>query len=117
MRLNHEKVRELARKRSTTLTGVLRAAGVSRTAYYSLVSRPDILPRTVRALADALEVGPSEFLDEVRTSPVQRRRLARARTVCAAHPGANFHNVWHTLTLLELPPIERLARSLRRARA
>ena len=117
MKINHEQARELARQRGRSLTAVLRDAGVSRTAYYSLVRRPDILPRSVRALAAALEVEPSAFLDEESTLGTRQRRLRRAREICAAHGDADFHNVWHTLILLEQPPIERLNRSLRRARS
>ena len=44
------------------------------------------------------------------------RRIQEAQAVCEAHPSASFENVWHALTLLELPPIERLNRSLLRGR-
>jgi len=44
-------------------------------------------------------------------------RLREAERICAAHPEAAFENVWHTLILLELPPLERLNRGLMRGRA
>lgn len=44
------------------------------------------------------------------------RRIQEVRAICAANPLASFENVWHTLTLLDLPPIERLNRSLLRGR-
>ena len=43
--------------------------------------------------------------------------VARARRICAECPEASFENVWHTLALLEMEPIERLNRSLTRGRA
>ena len=46
-----------------------------------------------------------------------RRLSARVRKVLVAHPHANADNVRHTLILLELPPLERLQRSLIRGRA
>jgi hypothetical protein len=58
-------------------------------------------------------VGPAA--DDVRDRALERRRKALA--VCAAEPQASFENVWHTLILLELAPIERLNRSLIRGRA
>jgi hypothetical protein len=42
---------------------------------------------------------------------------ARVDKVLAAHPDADRDNVRHTLILLELPPFERLQRSLIRGRA
>jgi hypothetical protein len=53
--------------------------------------------------------------DEVLDRALERR--GKALAICAAEPGASFENVWHTLILLELDPIERLNRSLIRGRA
>ncbi len=46
-----------------------------------------------------------------------RRLSARVEHVLALHPEADPDNVRHTLILLELPPLERLQRSLIRGRA
>jgi hypothetical protein len=46
-----------------------------------------------------------------------RRLSARVKKVLAEHPDADPDNVRHTLILLELPPLERLQRSLIRGRA
>lgn len=53
---------------------------------------------------------------------VKARRWAlrlskRVAEVLAAHPNADPDNVRHTLILLEMPPVERLQRSLIRGRA
>jgi len=45
------------------------------------------------------------------------RLSARVEKIVAANPGADPDNVRHTLILLELPPWERLQRSLIRGRA
>jgi hypothetical protein len=52
---------------------------------------------------------------DARDIALDRRR--KALKVCASDPRASFENVWHTLILLELDPIERLNRSLIRGRA
>jgi hypothetical protein len=46
-----------------------------------------------------------------------RRLLTRVEKVLAMNPDADPDNVRHTLILLELPPLERLQRSLIRGRA
>ena len=69
-------------------------------------------------MARMLDVAPSSILEEEppATARVQVL-LAKARTVLAREPRATFENVWHTLVLLDETPIERLRRSLLRARA
>ena len=118
MKLDADMARELARRQGLTLSEVLRRAGVSRTAFYSLARRPSVVPRTVTAVARVLGLPPSRLLRE--TPDVVRDRaldLAReARRIHARHRGSDFANLWHTLNLLELTPAERLARSLVRGR-
>jgi hypothetical protein len=46
-----------------------------------------------------------------------RQLSARVKKILAAHPDADPDTVRHTLILLELPPLERLQRSLIRGRA
>jgi len=46
-----------------------------------------------------------------------QRLVDSVRAVLAARPEADPDNVRHTLILLELPPLERLRRSLTRGRA
>jgi len=45
------------------------------------------------------------------------RLIASVQAVLAQHPHADPDNVRHTLILLELPPLERLRRSLTRGRS
>jgi hypothetical protein len=45
-----------------------------------------------------------------------RARLRLARKICKAHPEVTFQNFWHTLTLLDMTPVQRLEGSLRRGR-
>ncbi len=46
-----------------------------------------------------------------------RRLGRRVEEILAVHPNADRDNIRHTLILLELPPLERLQRSLIRGRA
>ena len=68
-------------------------------------------------MARMLDVAPSSILEEQPPATARAQvSLAKARTVLARNPGAMFENVWHTLVLLDETPIERLRRSLLRAR-
>jgi transcriptional regulator with XRE-family HTH domain len=117
VRLSVERIRRLCARRGLSLEAFLDAAGVSRTAYYSLARRPSILPRSVQAMARMLQVVPSSILQEDPPAAARAEALlAEARAVLKSHPRATFENVWHTLVLLDEAPIERLRRSLLRAR-
>jgi hypothetical protein len=101
-----------------TLSGLLSRAGVSRTAYYSLARRSTVLPRSIHALAATLGLAPSAILEEpAAETETAMARLELARAICAREPEADLDTVRHTLALLDLPPIERLNRSLIRGRA
>lgn len=119
MKLSGTKVRSLSRQQGESLSEVLRRAGVSRTAYYSLVRRDSVLPKTILALAAALGVPSSEILESTLPSvgAEHQRRLHEARAIVATSPDTSFENVWHALCLLDLAPTERLNRSLIRGRA
>lgn len=118
MRLSADRIKRLCTRRHLSLQAFLESAGVSRTAYYSLVRRPSLLPRSVQAMARALGVDPSALVEEASHEALRSQALlARAREVLQRHPEAAFENVWHTLVLLDMPPIERLRRSLLRGRA
>ena len=111
MKLSIAKVRRLGREQDLSLTRLLERAGVSRTAFYSLARREAVFPKTIHAIARTLKVSPLQILEQ----PL--RRLERARKISASATGVDFQNVWHTLALLELPPAERLDRSLLRGRS
>jgi lambda repressor-like predicted transcriptional regulator len=119
VRLDRDRIRDLARERGYSLAGLLRSADVSRTAYYSLVRRPSVVPGTVRALARTLGVPAREIFRDDGGSAIERGalRVTEARAICRNAAGASFDGVWHALCLLDLPPIERLQRSLTRGRA
>jgi len=117
VKLDHPRIRRLARERGMSLSDLLSRARVSRTAYYSLARRSTVLPRSIHALAATLDLPPSAILEEP-TSELESAmsRVERARAICAREPQADFDTVRHTLALLDLPPLERLNRSLVRGR-
>jgi transcriptional regulator with XRE-family HTH domain len=118
MKLDEEAIRRRCAARGLPLSSVLREAGVSRTAYYSLRRRASILPKTVLRLAAALDAPASELLDESSSEEKRaRRRVDTAKRIAGESSGTSFENVWHTLALLDEPPSERLNRALRRGRA
>ncbi len=118
MKLSPEKLRHLCKKRGLTLSGVLRKARVSRSAFYSLPLKEDtVFPRSVRVVADLLGVSPSAFLEEESEAIRKARLLARnVAKVAAKYPGIDLDNVRHTFLLLEEYPVVRLRRALTRAR-
>jgi transcriptional regulator with XRE-family HTH domain len=118
MRLDAEAIRRRCEARGIPLSRVLRDAGVSRTAYYSLNRRESVLPKTVLRLAAALDAPASQLLDESLSEERRaRRRVEAAKRIAGKSSGPSFENVWHTLALLDEPPSERLNRALRRGRA
>ncbi len=111
-------VKKACANRNLLLKDALAGAGVSRTAYYSLLRNDSVLPTSLLALADFLEIKPAELLEDT-SGPGLRARLLlrRLERILARHPEADRENVRHTLLLLEEPPEDRLERGLRRGRA
>ena len=54
--------------------------------------------------------------EELKLQRWARELAVSVQEVLKDHPGADPDNVRHTLILLELPPVERLRRSLTRGR-
>jgi transcriptional regulator with XRE-family HTH domain len=118
MKLLGTAVKNLCDKRGIGLNELLRGAGVSRTAYYSLARKDSVLPKSIRAIARQLNVRPSEFLEE--ESRAEQRALAvmaNVQAVMQDHPDLNPDNIRHTLLLLHEKPVDRLRRALLRAQA
>ncbi len=117
MRISSEKLRTLCRDRRIQLKDLLKEAGVSRTAYYSLTRKESVLPKSVCRVAQQLGVSPSLFLVE-EDEAVRRIRVLQARTgeICRRHPGCDRDVVFRTLLNLDSTPVERLRKALSRAR-
>lgn len=116
MRLNRLRIEDLCRDHGMNVGQLLRKAGVSRTAYYALARRQELLPGTIRKLARTLGVGAAELLDDDEQAAAEMRRLAEeADELARRHRGANAENMRHALILLRYDPEERLRRALTRA--
>ena len=117
VKIDSKKIRELCRERDVSIQDVLRDAGVSRNAYYTLARKDSLLPRSLRAVASSLGVEPDELVTHSH-SPAEAAvlRLTRTQSICAQHESADPDNIRHTLMLLEENPVERLRRALRRGR-
>lgn len=116
MRISKTKLDMLCRKNRSSLRQTLRGAGVSPNAFYSLLRKPEILPRSIALLAEHLGVAPTRFLEDEGT--LAQRAIARsqeARRLCRRRSEADREDVLHTLILLEEPPIDRLRRAITRA--
>ncbi len=117
MRLSSVKVKQRCTQRRLRLTDVLRQAGVSRTAYYSLARKESVLPKSILRIARQLEVDPAELLENEAAQIAHIRRLqAEAGALARRHPDCDRDVMFRTLLNLEQPPIERLRRALIRAR-
>jgi hypothetical protein len=82
-----------------------------------LIDKESVLPRSIDALAAALGVRPSALLEESdRKARRALRLLEKADRIAGSDPSMDRDNIRHTLLLLEEKPIDRLQRSLLRAR-
>ena len=110
-------MKALCRERNLSLKTLLAKAGVSRTAYYSLMRKDSILPKSVDRIARCLDVSPAGFLgDEAESLRHARKLQERTEAICRQHPECDRDVIFRTLRNLELPPVERLRRALVRAR-
>ena len=96
---------------------MLREAGVSRNAFYTLARKDSVVPQSVIRISEHFGVSVSELLDDVLSSTQRMKRLtAESNRISKRHTGVDRDNIRHTLLLLEEKPIERLRRALRRGR-
>ena len=117
MRLSGDNIKKFCGARNLSLNALLKHAGVSKTAFYHLIYKDSVLPRSIDALAVALGVRPWALLEDADWRLRRAIRLLEATDRIVAHdPSLDRDNVRHTLLLLEEKPIERLRRSLLRAR-
>ena len=116
MRISSDKLKAFCHKKQQNLKRVLHNAGVSRNAYYSLARKDSVLPKSLIAIADQLDVQPSAFLEEgSRVEQRAQRLLATLDKIIKHNKKADRDNVRHTLLLLQEKPVNRLRRALLRA--
>ncbi|MFC1629080.1 hypothetical protein ACFL3H_08215 [Gemmatimonadota bacterium] len=116
MKIDLEKLKFLSTENGCTISALLDSAGVSRNAFYSLARRESILPGSILAIADYLNIPPSSFL--IDEGSLLQKGLAlqkRVEEIAFRHREADRDTIRHTLILLQEEPVERLRRALRRA--
>jgi transcriptional regulator with XRE-family HTH domain len=116
VRLSSDKLKELGRARGVSLKELLDQSGVSKTAYYHLLSKDSVLPRSIGTLAETLGAKASSFLIEESEEDAIRRIGRLTEAIAARHPNLDRDNIRHTLLLLEEEPLDRLHRGLTRGR-
>ena len=117
MRIAVAKLREECRARGMSLAELLRRAGVSRNAFYSLARKDTVLPESVMRIARELGEPPLRFLAQQPSIEQQAYRIAEeVNRIAIRHCGVDRDNVRHTLLLLQEEPVDRLRRALRRGR-
>jgi transcriptional regulator with XRE-family HTH domain len=115
MKVSVDKLKYLCRERRLSLNQMLKDAGVSRNAYYSLMRKNSILPRSIHAIAQKLCVPPSALLTEESIQLAKAEQiLKQVRTITRQYQKADPDNIRHTLVLLQDKPIDRLKRALLR---
>jgi hypothetical protein len=118
VRIAPDKLRKLCAERKLPLSRLLREAGVSRTAYYSLARKDSVLPKSVERLAAHLRVRTTAFLeDDAAVIQRVRDRQAQVDTICRKNRRLDRDVIYRTIENLELAPIERLRRALIRGPA
>ena len=110
-------IHNLCRKRHISLGSLLREAGVSPNAFYTLTRTESVVPKTLTAVARQLGVSVSQIVRDS-SSPQESLSLLmkEANRIIDSHKNLNPDNIRHTLILLDEKPIERLRRALRRGR-
>ncbi len=116
MKIAENRLRKLCAKKGFTIRALLEQSGVSKNAFYTLARKNSILPRSITAIADILNVSPSEFLeDSLPATQRAQQLLAKIDRIAKCHKTVDRDNIRHTLQLLNEKPINRLRRALRRA--
>lgn len=117
MKISHKMVQAQCRRRGITLSELLKSAGVSRNAYYSLAKKKSVVPKSLIQLAECLNTPVSDLLhDEAKVLREHSLLLNEANELIKLHPELEQEGTRHTLLLLKEEPIDRLRRALVRGR-
>jgi transcriptional regulator with XRE-family HTH domain len=113
MKISPVQLKHLCEGRQLNIKQLLSRAGVSRNAYYSLVRKDSVLPRSVSAIAAQLGVSPAAFLEDAKTLEAHASQLLiDVDAICASHNRTDRDTIRHTLILLQEQPVDRLRRAL-----
>ncbi len=107
-------LRKLAKERGLSVCETLRRSGVSRNAYYNLLRKRSLLPKSVELLSETLGVDSEEL---VMSDTSQETRMARkmlfVQKLVEEDPRIDSGTALTTLKLLEMTSLERLEQSIR----
>lgn len=117
MRISLVAIKDKCSQQKITLSELLKQAGVSRNAFYTLAREDYVLPKSIRAIAKSLNISPSEFLTEDdREMEKMKLLLNKVDDIARKYKNIDRDNIRHTLLLMREPPIENLRRALTRGR-
>ena len=117
MRMSLEIIKDKCRQQNITISELLKQAGVSRNAFYTLAREEHVLPKSIRAIAKSLNISPSEFLTEDNQEMEEMKLLLnKVDEIAKKYKNIDRDNIRHTLLLMREPPIENLRRALTRGR-
>jgi AcrR family transcriptional regulator len=117
VKISLNKVEYECRRRDLSVGDLLREAGVSRNAFYSLARKDYVVPLSLIRIASRLDISVSDLLEETATPAARMKAIAaEAALLVGRYPEVDPDNVRHTLILLSEKPVERLRRALRRGR-
>lgn len=114
MRFSQYKIKKICKQRGFALTELLEQAEISRTAYYSLIRKDSVIPKSILSLAKYLGVPVSDLLHDEDLELVKYNNLLKkVKEILNENKINESDNVRHTLLSLEKKPIERLNSALR----
>jgi len=117
MYLSKIKLAKLCKKNGLLLKDLLAKAGVSKTAFYNLLYKETLLPKSIHSLASILDVKPSDLIEETPLEELNALNIAKSTNeIILRYPELDIDTIRHTILLLQEKPIERLRRGLLRGR-
>ena len=117
MYINQKMVKDSCIERGITIQELLKASGVSSNAYYTLLRKESILPKSLIKLAEMLDVPPSTLLvDEATLLKEHQETEQQVKTLSAVDTDLDPGTIRITIELLKLSPLDRLRKGLQFAR-
>ena len=116
MKIAKDRLRDICAQRGIGISELLTQSGVSKNAFYALARKKSILPRSITAIANTLNVSASDFMQAELSPPNMAAKLYKEIDhIKRKYGNVDPDNVRHTLLLLDEKPVERLRRALTRA--
>ncbi len=115
MYLDSVKIKKLCKSKGITLNELIKKAGISKTAYYHLIRKKQLLVNSILEIAICLDTETKQITSFWNQAEEQYYHLnSKLEELCLKYPELNRDNAWHTLLLLSEEPLQRLDRALLR---